>query len=59
MSARRGEANHAAKITERDVHTIRFMRDFGYTQTAIARQMPVGLAQVNRIVHREKWRHVR
>ena len=53
-----GEANPAARITERDVLTIRFMVGMGFTQQAMCRMFGLGDSQVSRIVLRQKWRHL-
>ena len=60
MSARdqRGERNPGARITERDVHTIRFMASMGYRQADIVRSFPISQSQVSRILLHEKWRHL-
>jgi hypothetical protein len=51
--ARRGEANHFAKLTNDQVIALRADRESGMTQRALAGKYGVGQAQVWRILHGE------
>jgi hypothetical protein len=51
--ARRGEANHFAKLTDAQVAVLRADRTAGMTQRALARKYGVGQSQVWRILRGE------
>ncbi len=55
----RGEANHAAKLTDTAVREIR--RRFaagGVTKSQLAREFHVGMSVVCRVINRTKWKHI-
>jgi hypothetical protein len=55
----RGERVNTAKLTAQDVQSIRWLHANGtYTQARLGEMFGVSLMSVNRIVHRQSWRHV-
>lgn len=55
----RGELSGHSKLTDADVIEIRRLHKTGITQRAIALQFPVGYKAVNKIVHGQRWTHVK
>lgn len=54
-----GSRNHAAKITEDDVRTMRRLYAEGVPQHALGRQFGISQPMVGNIVRRENWTHVK
>jgi hypothetical protein len=52
----RGESNSNAKLTRKEVRTIRALRASGKTQASVARQFKISRRQVVRIEKRESWK---
>ncbi len=53
-----GEANNAAKLSERDVRTIRQMRAAGVPRYKVAAQFGLHTVTVGLITARKRWAHV-
>lgn len=55
---KRGEQNHAARLTEQDIRLIRSRYEQGASQTALGQEYRVTKHCIWRIVHRKNWTHV-
>lgn len=58
MDGQKGEANGAAKLTNRKVREIRHLYTTGATQKGLGRKFRVGKSTIGRIVRRTHWKHV-
>lgn len=54
-----GEKNPRAKLTEDRVREIRQRIAAGELQIEVAASFGVSVATINKIVHRQTWRHVK
>jgi len=54
----KGEAQHAAKLTERAVQLIRERIALGDTQESLARRFGVTQSSISKVVLGRSWRHV-
>lgn len=55
----RGETHHFASLTEADVRSIRAGVKSGKSQVQVAREHRTSKQQVNAIVNRKTWAHVK
>ncbi len=55
---KRGEENHYAKLTEKEVKEIRHKHETGATQRSLAIEYSVSPMAVSRLIRRESWAHV-
>ena len=55
---RRGKEHPAAKLTERKVRNIRSLSKSGISGKDLAAKYNVSTSQVNRIIHRNTWKHI-
>ena len=53
-----GETNPKAKLTEKDVLTIRYLKAHGYTLQYIADEFGIDKSNVGLICNRKTWRHI-
>lgn len=53
-----GEQHPNARLTTGAIQAIRIRAKAGETQALLAAEFGVGIAHINRIVHRKTWRHV-
>lgn len=59
LNVPRGESNHQAKLTEKDVLEIRRLHDKeGYSQVSLGKMFNLHQTTISLIVRRMKWRHV-
>ena len=54
----KGEESYAAKLTTEDVLRIRALHEQGVIQRRIAELFSVGFKAVNKIILRQRWKHV-
>lgn len=54
----KGEENHYAKLTEKEVLKIRKLHKNDYSQTYIANIFDVDQSTISNIVHNKTWRHI-
>ena len=57
-AAQWGEKHHQAKLTAEKVRAVRAAHARGWTQRQLAAWMGVALGTINKVVHRETWKHV-
>lgn len=54
----RGEDQHCSVLLESDIHEIRLKKSWGWANRAIARELGVSAATVDRVVNGVLWRHI-
>ena len=54
-----GELNHAARLTEEKVREIRSLAAAGMTHVQIAKNMGLIRRNVSRVIHGDRWAHVK
>lgn len=54
----KGENQHKAKLTEKDVIEIRLLVRLGHSQVSVAKTYGVTAANVNEIILRKTWKHI-
>jgi hypothetical protein len=58
-NAPHGEKHGRSKLIDKDIEHIFSLRSKGYTQKSIAELLGVSQSQVNRILQRKRWGHMR